>query len=211
MTVEPESAAVGGVRRTSLKDSLKRSRTLHSTYKFARRIREAPLSQWTQLQRTAAIFRVLPNTMVSAPRLMNAYDAVTTVERDEIDGAVVECGVWAGGAVGLMASASKHFGNKDRMFHLFDSFEGLPQPSALDADVVDRFKTQHPDVALDNGDGELGLVAIGACAAPLEQVKALFFDVLDIRPPTGRDSPGLVPGNGSRCRAEHRSDRSASA
>jgi O-methyltransferase len=174
--------AVRPLRRTSLKNSLKQSRTLHSTYKFARLIREAPLSHWAHLQRTVAIFRVLPNTMVSAPRLMNAYDAVTTVEREEIDGAVVECGVWAGGAIGLMASASKRFDNKDRIFHLFDSFEGLPQPSELDADVIDDFKTKHPDVALDDGDGESGLVAIGACAAPLDEVNRLFFDVLDIDP-----------------------------
>lgn len=161
----------------SVRSTLKRSRTVHSAYKLTRRLPEAPISDWTNLRRTASIFRVLPNTMLSGPRLINAYDAMETVERERIEGAVVECGVWAGGGVGLMASVTKRYQNRRRVFHLFDSFEGLPQPSRKDVDVVDGFGEQHPELAPDDGDESNALVAIGACAAPLDEVHRLFFDV----------------------------------
>jgi O-methyltransferase len=163
-----------------MRSTLKRSRTIHSGYKLTRRLPEAPLSDWIDLRRTASIFRVLPNTMLSAPCLINAYEVMETVERNRIDGAVVECGVWAGGGVGLMASVTKRHGNTRRRFHLFDSFEGLPQPSRHDVDVLDAFREQHPDLPPDGGPGEDALVAIGACAAPLREVHRLFFDVLAI-------------------------------
>jgi hypothetical protein len=163
-----------------MRSTLKRSRAIHSGYKLTRRLPEAPLSDWTNLRRTASIFRVLPNTMLSAPCLINAYDAMETIERERIEGAVVECGVWAGGAIGLMASVTKRHRNRQRTFHLFDSFEGLPQPSGHDVDVLDTFRERHPELAPDDGAGGDGLVAIGACAAPLNEVHRLFFDVLAI-------------------------------
>jgi hypothetical protein len=120
--------------------------------------------------------------MLSAGRLMNAYDCMETVEREQVDGAVAECGVWAGGAIGLMASVNKRHGNPHRVFHLFDSFEGLPQPSVHDVEVVAAFRDDHPELAPDDGSDPAALVAIGACASPLEQVRELFDDVLEIDP-----------------------------
>ncbi len=168
------------LQKRSLRSVLKKSRTLHSAYKFCRRFPEVPLSSWAELHRTASIFRVLPNTMLPAPRLINAFDVMETVEREALQGAVVECGVWAGGAIGLMASVSKRAGNRDRVFHLFDSFEGLPQPSPHDVDVLSSLKDGHPHLEPDDGLDSASLVAIGACEAPIEQVHELLFEVLDI-------------------------------
>ena len=165
-----------------LRERAKRIRSVHSAYKLAASFRELPPAEWARLRRTAGIFRVLPNTMLSPRRLTNAYDCMETVERERIGGAVAECGVWAGGAIGLMASVSKRHGNRDRIFHLFDSFEGLPQPSVHDLDVVGAFRDQHPGLAPDDGSDPGSLVAIGACASPLEQVRELFDDVLEIDP-----------------------------
>ena len=67
-------------------------------------------------------------------------------------GALSECGVWNGGAIGLMGLADRRFpGHKERTLHLFNSFEGLPQPTARDTDVFDGH---------DAGDV---LTPIGAC------------------------------------------------
>lgn len=43
-------------------------------------------------------------------------------------GDVVECGVWRGG----MTAGITAIGGKNRHYHLFDSFEGLPQAKAID-------------------------------------------------------------------------------
>lgn len=45
-----------------------------------------------------------------------------------IDGDYVECGVWRGGMSAAIAESLK----KDKMIHLFDSFEGLPRVKEID-------------------------------------------------------------------------------
>jgi O-methyltransferase len=159
-----------------MKTVLKRSRLIHGLYKFARRFRQVPAREWADLRRSRSIVTVLPNTMLSAPRLLNAYDCVRQVEKENLPGDVAECGVWAGGGIGLMAMSSRAHGGS-RRFHLFDSFEGMPQPSEHDTEVFGAFHAEHPEVDPDTGNGE-DLVAIGACAAPLEAVTDLFFNVL---------------------------------
>lgn len=47
---------------------------------------------------------------------------------EKLDGDVVECGVWRGGMIAGIAALL----GKDRTYHLFDSFEGLPQAQEVD-------------------------------------------------------------------------------
>lgn len=70
---------------------------------------------------------VRPYTMLSGGQLHNAVEAVRYVNRKQIRGALVECGVWRGGCSALMAWVGR-----PRKSWLFDSFEGLPQPGPLD-------------------------------------------------------------------------------
>lgn len=48
-------------------------------------------------------------------------------EFQHLSGCVVECGVWRGGMIASIASMWK-----DRMYYLFDSFEGLPEAREID-------------------------------------------------------------------------------
>jgi hypothetical protein len=64
--------------------------------------------------------------MVSYERLVTLYEHVAYLERNHLPGALVECGVWKGGASGLMALANLREGDERRPLHLFDSFQGLP-------------------------------------------------------------------------------------
>lgn len=47
-----------------------------------------------------------------------------------IKGAVVECGVWKGGMIGGIAEII----GTDRLYYLFDSFEGLPEAKEIDGE-----------------------------------------------------------------------------
>src|SRR5205823_1227544 len=69
--------------------------------------------------------------MCSIQRLDNMYRLSKSVEEKGLQGAVVECGVWKGGCVGIAASSVRNAGYR-RQIHLFDSFEGLPEPSRED-------------------------------------------------------------------------------
>lgn len=146
-----------------LRARLARSRRLRIAYRMGRALPEVPATAWLDLRRTRAIARVIPDTMVAAPRLMSAYECARAIEAEGLEGSIVECGVWTGGCAALMAIASAEAGGT-REVHLFDSFEGLPQPSPWDVDVLDDFRAAHADLALDDAADPSQLVAIGACA-----------------------------------------------
>jgi O-methyltransferase len=99
--------------------------------------------------------------MLPIVRLLDAYEATLTINREGIPGDIVECGVWNGGCIGLMALANKANPGPPRSIQLFDSFEGLPQPSVEDVDVLESFLDHHPTEGLH--DDSTSLEAIGAC------------------------------------------------
>lgn len=68
------------------------------------------------------------NTMLPRSVLHSLYDQVIYCEKFDIPGDFVECGVWRGGAVGLMARLNLEHGSSRRRLHLFDSFEEICQP-----------------------------------------------------------------------------------
>jgi hypothetical protein len=76
----------------------------------------------------AQIARVRAHSMLPYARLYSLYEQAVYCERAGIPGAFVECGVWKGGAMGLMALANQMHGRAPRDLHLFDSFEGIPEP-----------------------------------------------------------------------------------
>jgi O-methyltransferase len=71
-------------------------------------------------------------SMTSPERLFAIYKAVEYVVGHGIDGDIVECGVWRGGSVMMMALALQAFGVPERVLHCFDTFEGMPPPGPAD-------------------------------------------------------------------------------
>ena len=49
-----------------------------------------------------------------------------------VPGDFVECGVWKGGSAMMMALALQHFGISDRKIYLYDTYEGMTEPTAED-------------------------------------------------------------------------------
>ena len=86
-----------------------------------------------------AVTVVAKHTQLSYERLVTLYEQVAYVERRGLPGALVECGVWRGGAAGMMALANLAHGRSRRDLHLFDSFEGMPEPRA-DVDGAAAFE-----------------------------------------------------------------------
>ena len=73
--------------------------------------------------------------MTSPERLYALYKAVHYVNHAGIPGAFVECGVWRGGSVMMMAETLKLDGKTDRPIFLYDTFEGMSEPTAEDVDL----------------------------------------------------------------------------
>ena len=86
--------------------------------------------------RAAAIIRaVRPYTMTSPERLFALIQAVRHVSAAAIPGDIVECGVWRGGSMMAAAMTLMDCGDAQRGLHLFDTFEGMTPPGALDVSV----------------------------------------------------------------------------
>jgi hypothetical protein len=75
---------------------------------------------------------VRPRTMTENAKLFALIEATRYVSDHEIQGAIVECGVWRGGSMQAVAYTLLSRGVTDRELHLFDTFEGMPEPSERD-------------------------------------------------------------------------------
>lgn len=84
------------------------------------------LEYWQEAKQ--AISMVKQNTMLSDLKLATLYEQVIYCEKNNIEGDYVECGVWKGGAVGIIATANLKYGQQRRHIHLFDSFDDICEP-----------------------------------------------------------------------------------
>lgn len=80
-----------------------------------------------------AYLAVRPYTMSGNARLKALYDSVERVAAGGIPGDVVECGAARGGSAALLGLAIRDFGFPRRLW-VFDTFEGIPAPTAADPD-----------------------------------------------------------------------------
>jgi O-methyltransferase len=71
-------------------------------------------------------------TMTSNEKLFALITASRYVVDQGIPGAIVECGVWRGGSMQAVARTLLAKGVDDRDLHLFDTFEGMPEPGERD-------------------------------------------------------------------------------
>ena len=76
--------------------------------------------------------RALPDTMTGVARLVALVDAVRYCVRAGVEGDFAECGVWRGGSVIAMVDTLQALGVTDRDIHLYDTFEGMTEPTEHD-------------------------------------------------------------------------------
>jgi hypothetical protein len=77
-------------------------------------------------------------TLTGPERIIALRDAVRYVIRADIPGAFVECGVWRGGSMQVIARTLTEIGVTDRDLYLFDTFEYMPAPTERDVDAWGR-------------------------------------------------------------------------
>lgn len=105
--------------------------------------------------------QVQPYTLVGGWGLLALYRLCRQADRRRVPGAFVECGVYRGGCAGVMAALAQNSA-PSRQTWLFDSFEGLPEPSPQDRANE--------------------LAAAGRFAAPIHDVHELLFERLRLAP-----------------------------
>ncbi|CAN5275996.1 hypothetical protein BH20ACI2_BH20ACI2_01130 [soil metagenome] len=71
-------------------------------------------------------------TMTSVERIVSLLDATRYLVENSIGGDMVECGVWRGGSIMVIAEMLKRRGDTTRNLYLYDTFEGMPEPTEKD-------------------------------------------------------------------------------
>lgn len=77
---------------------------------------------------------VKAHTMASPARISTLCDAVKYLEKNDIDGAIVECGVWRGGSMMAVAKTLLNLDSRNRELYLFYTFEGMSPATEVDID-----------------------------------------------------------------------------
>jgi O-methyltransferase len=73
-----------------------------------------------------------PYTMTRKEKRYALYLATRYVVQHDIPGAIVECGVWRGGSMHVVARTLLAIGDTSRELYLFDTFEGMTPPTDKD-------------------------------------------------------------------------------
>lgn len=130
-----------------------------------------PLGYDEEDQAQKALAVIEDHTMTSYERMITLWNQVRYLDRAGIAGSLVECGTWRGGACGMMALAHRAGGKAWRTIHLFDSFEGLPEPDAK-RDGARAFQYA-------SGKASGTLTSIDRCVGPLADNQQLMHEIVE--------------------------------
>ena len=112
---------------------------------------------------------VKPYTMTDERRVNALIEAIRYIVANNIEGAMVECGVWKGGSAMAMALTLRSLGYDDRELFLYDTYSGMSDPSETDISVFgENAKTKYSKTASNRGGSDW-------CLSPLDEVKENLY------------------------------------
>jgi hypothetical protein len=95
-------------------------------------------------------------SMTSVERINKLFDCLEYIRINQIDGDIVECGVWKGGNI-LGIAEYLSFYKINKKVWLYDTFQGMSEPEKVDVDL--------------NGNTAKNILEQVKCYSPLEQVE----------------------------------------
>lgn len=119
-----------------------------------------------------SITRARPYTMTADESLFSLIEAVRYIVRHDVPGAIVECGVWRGGSMMAAAMTLQQLGSTDRDLYLYDTFEGMTEPTPDDVMLHADVRAAELLATTEVGDG-----ANVWCVSSLDDVRAAVGSV----------------------------------
>ena len=101
-------------------------------YSIRKNVNPVPADLRTEKEFLSFYEKCKPYTQTSIERLFSLYQSCLYVLDNGIEGNFVECGVWKGGSSMMMAFALLSRGISDREIYLYDTYEGMSDPSSND-------------------------------------------------------------------------------
>ena len=108
-------------------------------------------------------------SMTSPERLWAAISAAKYVHNNNIEGDIIECGVWRGGCSLAIAKTLEKLGSNKKIY-LFDTFAGMTEPQKYDK------KLESGKSAIETYNSSKTDFGSSWCYGSLEDVKKLFFE-----------------------------------
>ncbi len=106
--------------------------------------------------------KVRPYTMTSEDRIWSLHNAMNYVVKNNIEGDIVECGVWRGGSSMVAALTMLNHQTSNKKLFMYDTYEGMSEPSDEDVSIL--------------GDtGEATWQGINQCFADLQDVSTNIY------------------------------------
>ena len=144
--------------------------------------------------------RVQPYTMTSPERLYALMEAVRYIAVSGIPGSIVECGVWRGGSMMAAALMLRELERADLNLYLFDTFDGMPRPKAIDAtfegdpasDIFEALKTGDDSSAYCRAQFQEVHDALVSTGYPPERISMIKGKVEETIPGNAPDSIALL-------------------
>lgn len=119
------------------------------------------------------------HTMIGLMRLENLQFCVEETIRNNIQGDLIETGVWRGGATIFMRFILQKYSIKDKIVYVADSFEGLPKPN------VEEFPQDYGDKHYTRDDAKVSLEEVknnfkkyGVFDEQVKFIKGFFEDTM---------------------------------
>ena len=119
---------------------------------------------------------VSPYTMTGVERMTELYNSLEYIRTNNIEGDIVECGVWMGGNI-LGCIEYCKFYNMNRVIWLYDTFTGMTESGEDDIDMFGNMGKEW------EGKSNISLYdvkkIIGNAKYPSEKIKYVVGDVLE--------------------------------
>jgi len=106
-------------------------------------------------------------TATSIERASALLNSVEYIVNNEIIGDFVECGVWKGGSCMLMANKLNKLGDVDREIWMYDTFDGMTEPTEDDVEVETGIKGKDLLTGIQKNTDKYNMWAY----APIDEVK----------------------------------------
>lgn len=124
----------------------------------------------------------LYHTMIGRRRLDHLEQCLSTILTDNIEGDLIETGVWRGGATIFMRGFLAAHGVADRIVWAADSFAGLPKPSLPQDAALDLSSEVMPGLAVSLEAVKMLFARYGLLDEQVPFLKGWFKDTLSTAP-----------------------------
>lgn len=107
---------------------------------FSNKINESEEYMDMDLEFKSIYIKSKKYTMTSIERMFALYKAIKYIEENNIEGDIVECGVWKGGSSMLSALTLLESKSSNRELYLYDTYTGMSEPTKKDVRNSDNSK-----------------------------------------------------------------------